>query len=77
MSTQDRKRLLITGAGGTIGAALRRNLGMDYDYTFLVHRQAHVHGPNFKVIDLLGDYELASYRLYMFDLAVVLLLRCF
>ncbi|MEM2094192.1 MAG: NAD(P)-dependent oxidoreductase [Candidatus Bathyarchaeia archaeon] len=58
MSHRDRrKRILITGAGGTIGTALRNNLGMDYDYTFLVHRQTQVQGSNFKVIDLLRDYE--------------------
>jgi len=58
MSVQNRrKRVLITGAAGRIGTALRENIGMDYDYTFIVHRQAHVFAPNYKVIDLLRDYE--------------------
>lgn len=52
-----RKRVLITGAAGRIGTALRQNLNMDYDYTFIVHRQAHVFGPNYKVVDLVRDFE--------------------
>ncbi len=57
MLSARRKRVLITGAAGRIGTALRQNLNMDYDYTFIVHRKEHLFGPNYKVVDLVHDFE--------------------
>lgn len=51
------KKVLITGAGGIIGSALREHLVGNYEFVYLVHREAHVTDHNYKVIDVLRDYR--------------------